>query len=118
MGAKIELSDLAEQRQRQLDGLRELQKQLIETTSSMLGQVVSAAFPDARQVEFVAKRTTHRWSGTLLTLETISDDVGREIEWREQLSPEDRELIEELQRDLTEHFAIPEDEVRFSLSLR
>lgn len=112
-------------RHRRLAGQRgQLQTTLADTQEEIVGldieivqRMVEASIPDAASIRFEARLDRGHWTEVMLTLVSITDRRGHEVAWRDHLPAADLKLIEELQRELTDCYAIPKDEVSLTISL-
>lgn len=82
----------------------------------ILQRVIEQTMPEARQLVFGAQPCRQHWSGTMLELQRVIDAKGDEIAWLLLLDPDDLQLLRDLQTDLTESFAIPQDKVSLAIT--
>lgn len=104
-------NSLKHSRRSQKKRVREQQERLTDICRRLLIGIIYGQMPEAHQMCLKAEPSREHWAEAVLVLDTVTDEQGNELNWRRQLSKEDCELIAAIGIDLTECYAIPNDEV-------
>jgi hypothetical protein len=108
-------SGFRRQRDRLKGTLATNQEEVVGISVEILQRMISSAIPEASKLRFEARHEREHWTGSQLTLVSITDRQGNEIAWQELLPPDDLDLLKGLQQDLTECYAIPKERVSLTL---
>lgn len=114
---KVQIEDLQHERSDQRCQLREEQDHLVEIDTRLLGVIVKRYLPTARKVIFKAERKQHHWTESWVALSLILDADHQPLSWKGVLPAQALQLIEQIQFDLTDCYAIPRDEVEITLTI-